>query len=65
MRSKRKSKMTGGETLTKETLEQLAVAFTAKTSSASTPKQFMEDYQTTLELFKEEAEKLPKKPWMA
>lgn len=55
--------MTGGETLTKETLEQLAVAYTAKTSTASTPKQFMEDYQTNLELFKEEAKELAKKEW--
>ena len=48
----------------KETLELLAVAYTAKTSSASTPKQFLEDYQTNLELLEKEAKELPKKEWM-
>lgn len=57
--------MIGGEIVKQELLEQLAAAYTAKTSTASTPKQFLEDYQSNLKLLEEEAKKLPKKEWMA
>lgn len=42
-------------------LEDVALAYTVKTSSANSPEQFIEDYATNLELFTELKKQHPSK----
>lgn len=45
--------------MSSEELEKVALAYTAKTSSASTPEQFLEEYITNKKLFREANAKQP------
>lgn len=42
-------------------LEDVALAYTVKTSSATTPEQFLDDYVSNIELFKEIKNQHPSK----
>lgn len=49
--------------MSKPTIEEIALAYTAKSSDASTPEQFLADYEQNLELFKKEFASR-EKPWL-